>query len=727
MTQLNPTNPASMPMRLQPDGVVHRISPRPPGLTSTPDALALLKALRRRWVLALGMGLLLAGIAGGVVWYLVPQAKYTASATLQVFTNPKRIMFDPRENAADYHTYQRTQVALVKNRKILAHALRKPEVAELETIRKQGDAEEWLATQLRADFPGGSEILEISLSDDRPDDVAKVVNAVVKSYMTLIVEAERKEKLDRLDNLKKLLEKYQAELKIKRKNLRELAESIGASDEKALGLSQQFKAEHLAVAQREKLQAQTEMMKARAQLAVVEAERHEEGPDLAALEAAIDEQVEQSPQVVRQRALMNDLGRKYQDARRIAKKDSDPSVMAAQKHWRAVVKELDGLRAKLRPAIAERLGNGPPDARQAALAKVRGQIELWKAYHDALGKDIERLQGESKSIAVGGQDMENERDHLGISSEVARKVGAEVEAVEVELGAPERTRVLADAKSPVRRDEFRKVKAGGLAALGAFVSVLLGVSFWEFQARRVGAADEVVNSLGMKLVGALPALPARQGAARDPRWQSMMIESVDAMRAVLLHAAHADSLRVVMVTSAVKGEGKTSLACHLATSIARAGRRTLLVDCDLRCPASHRLFDLAAGPGLCDLLRGEADVADLVQETPADGLSLIPAGRCDPLALQALARDGLRALFDDLRGRYDFIIVDSAPVLPVSDSLLIGQSVDAVLFSVLREVSRLPMVYAAYERLAELGVKMLGAVVTGVQAEAYDSYYRLSP
>jgi len=209
----------------------------------------------------------------------------------------------------------------------------------------------------------------------------------------------------------------------------------------------------------------------------------------------------------------------------------------------------------------------------------------------------------------------------------------------------------------------------------------------------------------------------------------LLVESVDATRTMLLHASRAESVRVVMVTSAVKGEGKTSLACHLAASLARAGRKTLLIDCDMRCPAAHRLFAVTPLPGVCEYLRGDCKIEDAIKATAAAGLDVIPAGKYDPMALQAIAQEGLRDLFNEAKTRYDFIVVDSAPVLAVADSQLICQQVDGVILSVLRDVSRLPRVYAAYERLAGLGAKVLGAVVSGVRSETYtdDPYYAVAP
>jgi polysaccharide biosynthesis transport protein len=274
-------------------------------------------------------------------------------------------------------------------------------------------------------------------------------------------------------------------------------------------------------------------------------------------------------------------------------------------------------------------------------------------------------------------------------------------------------------------EQKRKLMAAGASGAAALTLVLFLIAWWESRRQRVNSVDEVIHGLGMKLMGTVPALPSRRisPARPDIRWQNILTESVDTARTMLLHKARSESLRAIMVTSATGGEGKTSLSSHLAASLARAGRKTLLLDADLRNPAIHRLFGLERTPGLADLLRGDVEWAETVQPTAAPGLSLIPAGLCDGLALQSLAQDGFRHILELLRSEFDFIVVDSAPVLPVADSLLIGQSVDGVIFSILREVSRLPKVYAAHQRLEMLGVRMLGAVVSGARVEDYGPDY----
>ncbi len=203
----------------------------------------------------------------------------------------------------------------------------------------------------------------------------------------------------------------------------------------------------------------------------------------------------------------------------------------------------------------------------------------------------------------------------------------------------------------------------------------------------------------------------------------MLIESIDGVRTNLIHCQGSESTQVVMITSALDREGKTTVASQLAASLARGGRRALLIDGDLRRPAAHRLFELPLEPGLCEVLRGEADVNDVIRPTRAAGLWMIPAGQYDLESIQALSKDGLAEVFETLRQKFEFIVVDSAPVLTIADSLMLGQHVDAVIMSVVRDVSQAPKVYDACERLRAVGMRILGCVVNGERSAAtYRAY-----
>jgi capsular exopolysaccharide synthesis family protein len=270
---------------------------------------------------------------------------------------------------------------------------------------------------------------------------------------------------------------------------------------------------------------------------------------------------------------------------------------------------------------------------------------------------------------------------------------------------------------PASPDRLAQLRAAGLGGLGVFGVLLFAVALVEFRSRRVTSAGDVTQGLGIPTVGSVPLLPARArlaalGGAQEAGWQGRLTESVDAIRTFLLRTL-GDGPHVVLVTSAVPGEGKTSLASQLAASLARAWRKTLLIDGDLRKPAAHHLFQLPVEPGLSEVLRGELELGDVIRPTAVGRLWLMPAGQWDAHALQALAQEGVGGLFEQLREEYEFVIVDSCPVLPVSDTLMLGQHVDTVLFSVFRGSSRLPNLYAAWQRLAALEIPVLGAVVAG--------------
>src|SRR5262249_24988447 len=137
---------------------------------------------------------------------------------------------------------------------------------------------------------------------------------------------------------------------------------------------------------------------------------------------------------------------------------------------------------------------------------------------------------------------------------------------------------------------------------------------------------------------------------------------------------------------------------------------------DLRNPCLHRLFGLTNSPGLTDALLATAAVEQTIRESGLSGLAVLPAGRPDSVGLPAIALENLGIVLKELRDQYDLILVDTPPVLAVADALLIGQQVDGAILSTLHDFSQLPKVPAAYERLTQLEVRVLGAVLNGADA-----------
>jgi capsular exopolysaccharide synthesis family protein len=724
----------------------------------------MLMALRRRWVLAVALGLVIATAAGAATYMLVPGAKFTATATLYVASKTTRIAFATDEDRTDARTFQRTQAAFLTDPIVLSHALSKPRVAKCPTIRvdlakRLLDPEQWLKSQLVVRFSSGSELLEVSLSGDRPDDLATIVNEVVDSYKSQIVDAERNARIERLSTLEKLWHGYLGDLKDRRKELKDLVENVGSHNELALATAQQLKMSQLNVFQDEAMRAQTDLRKLEATLGLAESrpagpEPEDAGQAVAGLRdrlaaptlTAGEREVDLHPDVITLKGRVDAAAMKYRQMLARTRLKNDPSVKTVLAQWQLAKQALDDRKESIRVELQRGRGvpgpggdiSGPmtPAERRAAeVARLKADAEVLRSYHAALEKDISRLKKEIKDLSEGGIDVEDKRAEIDISSDFARKVGAEREYLRVEIAAPARVRVLSEAKPPRNRDELRQAKFAGLAAAATLLVTVFGVSYWEFLGRRVGGPEQVSLGLGLRLVGVVPALPTQgrgrwRGGALEKIRKSALVESIDSMRTLLLHASSTEQVSVVLITSAVKGEAKTSLSCHLASSFARSGRRTLLIDGDLRSPTVHRMFDEEVGPGFCDYLRGEVLPGQIVRMSIMENLDYVPAGKFDAVAQSSLARVGLSPLLAELRPSYDFIIVDSAPVLPVADSLQLSQGVDCVLLSVLHQVSRLPAVYSAVGRLSGVGARIFGAVVSGMPVKAdhaYYSYYSTTP
>ncbi len=168
-------------------------------------------------------------------------------------------------------------------------------------------------------------------------------------------------------------------------------------------------------------------------------------------------------------------------------------------------------------------------------------------------------------------------------------------------------------------------------------------------------------------------------------------------------------------------EGKTTVASQLAVSFARSGRRTLLIDGDIRNPQQHVVLGMKLDKGLCDLLRSDVTLDDVVRPTPAEGLWFLGSGYRDANTDQYMASPVMTKLFAELRNRFDLIVIDTGPALTSPDAMLLGQHADATVMSVRRDVSRLPKVQEACDRLRSVGVEVVGAVLNGASADVRES------
>jgi capsular exopolysaccharide synthesis family protein len=629
-------------------------------------------------------------------------------------------------------------VALIKSPIVLERALGEPEVKRLKMVQKQSEAYEWLVNEIRVEFKG--KILHLSLTGDDPSEVATVIKAVTAAYLRQVAYKEKAQRAERNEALKVHYANLQKEVQGRRAKLNELAIDLGSKDRQTLSLQQRLAITQQAAVEQELLGVRSELRQATGSRKRLQAKAAREAP----VEGAANPEVQAEDEVaeaIRGNQVVMDYVRKegqlkseLAHARSVARQRSEASVVAVQRELNKLQKQRkeyeDRLRDQLRASRSDRPA-APRSQAESRLAALEDEIAALLDMERDLEREVSRSTGGTKKLGTQALEMETIQEEIGSALEMAKLVGAEIEALKIELKAPDRVRLLEEAKAPPRLGSTGRVRLAGMAAGGAFGAIALLVSFREFRARRVDSHEDVTQSLGINVIGTVPVirraalgLVPRAASPREELWQHRLTESIDTTRIMLSHLADADSIRVVLVTSAVSGEGKTSLASCLATSLARSGRKTLLIDGDLRWPMVHQLFDHAQRPGLSELVRGEVGADDAIRPTAIKNLWIIPAGREDEHARTELSQPRARAAFNGLRERFDFVIVDSAPVLPVADTLLLSQHVDAALFSILRDVSQVPRVHEACGRIASLGIPILGAVVSGARVDAYFAYPR---
>src|SRR6185436_9928318 len=206
-------------------------------------------------------------------------------------------------------------------------------------------------------------------------------------------------------------------------------------------------------------------------------------------------------------------------------------------------------------------------------------------------------------------------------------------------------------------------------------------------------------------------------------------EAYRSLRTALLLSS-AEKLRVVALTSAHSGEGKTATAANLSVVMAQLGRQVLLIDADLRKPRMHRVFNLSNREGLVHCLTGGEPLEQLIQPTGVNGLFLLPSGTIPPNPSELLASDRMRELLELAQRRFDLVIVDTPPMLAVTDAAVVGAMVDGVVYTLQAGRVLRAEAVASTDRLRLSGARVLGIVlnryvqVRGAERKHYYHYYQ---
>lgn len=201
-------------------------------------------------------------------------------------------------------------------------------------------------------------------------------------------------------------------------------------------------------------------------------------------------------------------------------------------------------------------------------------------------------------------------------------------------------------------------------------------------------------------------------------------EAYRMLRTNLLYSQSRDGLSTVLVTSAAPGEGKTTTAANLAIAFAQQGQRVLLIDCDLRRPRMHQVFNVDNTPGLNEVLTGKVSLRAAIQPTQVTNLSIVTAGSFADAPAELLSGERMRQLVGFASGAYDLVLLDTPPVLAAAESMALATLVDGVVLVVRAGQTDRQEARQAVRQLTDVGADLLGAVLNDPDSTAAQYGYR---
>jgi capsular exopolysaccharide synthesis family protein len=280
-------------------------------------------------------------------------------------------------------------------------------------------------------------------------------------------------------------------------------------------------------------------------------------------------------------------------------------------------------------------------------------------------------------------------------------------------------------RSAVSPNRTRDLALGLLGGLLAGIGLAL---FVEYLDNRVKNPDEIKGFLGMSFLGLIPGLRERDLSPGQPPMLTESVpqnfaEAVRTVRTNVIFSSAEQGARSVLVTSTQPQEGKTVVTANLAVALAQTGQRVLLMDADMRKPRQHEMFNLTQDPGLSSLLVGRAKANAAIRKADVQNLWVMPAGPNPPNPAELLGSSRFRDLLKALLGHFDWIVIDSPPVMAVTDASVIGHLTKGVVFVIGSEQVARGTVRAAIEQLQAAKCTLLGGVLNRVNLRKNPYYY----
>ena len=422
---------------------------------------------------------------------------------------------------------------------------------------------------------------------------------------------------------------------------------------------------------------------------------------------------------------------KLNELRTQGKTEVHPDVIHAKEsidqYNTAIDKRMKEIEALVNARFDERVklqGQKSLEELKEAIATSNEELKIAKEEEARLNIDAGKLAVVREEIdyitSLINDQMSKNRDNAVLRSDTLRQM-LKTPTAEFKVEQP--------AVATLKEDKRIKVQAGGLVG-GLFLGLLLALLVDKFD-KRLRDPRDIEPLFGTPLLGCIPRIQELK-KIKGEQARNLIAEEFRVIRTQVLFGNPNLPHKLIAITSPTPGDGKTSLAVNLAISIAKAGRRVLLIDGDLRKPDVHRVFNLSDNPGFAELIQNSHEPGAVIKKSEIEGLEILPAGTPLTRPSELLSRPEVARLLVALGDLYDHIVLDTAPLLPVSDTHVLAGMVDAVIVSFNAEVDR-DTVSVTQEILRRSRANVIGCVMNQVKYRqsgsyqrgktAYDSYY----
>ena len=714
------------------------------------NSKVILRVLGRHWWRILALWLVVSAPIAFLI-YMAIQPTYEAASLLRIEPAAPDILSPLNRSSVENQgsTYLKTQVGLITSARVLNPAIADPLVVNLATIKKSVDPKTDLLDKLKVVIVPDTNLIRIALELPSAEEAETIVRAVVQSYLTQNTDYSRSANHDLTESLKNQLLKIASEIDQKRSKLKDLYKKgnvsvvkpeLSANNDDTNALQPSFKTAsedhlHKVIAQLDETDLElietmsTLEVKRDAHKLIQQATEQPLQQTDAQKLALVREEFTRDPEVVALKQEFEETREHLDHLKYNVRQSHDPALVAATKQFNKLQQEYNDLWNSKYQEILGRLSMGPVGSTQSLIAiqELEQKVETLKKKKAKLSELFKVIQVEQKATnddTFEAAFLSHQVQSLQNWEEIVK---GNLERLRFEASQDKYRVVLVDSATASRTPSNNKrLKYMAVAPVGVLFAMLGLFLFLEIKAERVADPDALSTRVRSE-VYALPPLPTarsvRKLSVSDADDQiEQFIQRLDHLRfAVCGNPAELGRGRSVLITSAIGGEGKTTLAAQLAAQCGNAGMSTILIDSDFRRAALCPLLDVPEGPGLSDVLKDEATIDEVAIPVQGGTFYLLPAGTPVQDTGRLLQSPKFGELINKLRQLYDLIIIDSPPVLPVPDALILGRWTDGAVIAVRYDISRFPQVERARRQLDNAGITVLGTVINGMRHS--DSYY----